>query len=93
MTEINNKFFDRVDEFIQVANQQLASNSKGEVSASLVFAASRFNAWLSATGFNNAKEMEDARAETIEYFTTEFKKKLIENLDDHIKNFDDYMKG
>ncbi len=91
MTEIDDKFYNRADEHIHLSNEQLATGSKGEVSASMMYSVARFNAWVSAAGWRNAKEMQDAKEETIEYFVAEYKKKLTENLDDYIKNFDHYM--
>jgi len=93
MAEIDNKFYDRVDEHIHLSNQQLSKGgSKGEVSAAMMYSVARFNAWISAAGWNNAKELEEAKEKTIEYFVEEYKKKLTENLDDYIRNFDHYMK-
>ena len=90
MAEIDTKFYDMADAHIHLSNQQLASASKGEVSASMMYSLTRFNAWISAAGWNTAKELEDAKEQTIEYFTAEYRKKLSENLDDYIKNFDHY---
>ncbi len=36
--------------------------------------------------------MKDLKEETIEYFVQEYRKMLPENLDDYIKNFEDYMR-
>ncbi len=91
MTKMDDQFFDRADEYIRVANQQLSNATRGEVSASMRYSQARFDAWVSAAGWNNAKEMEDAKAETIEYFVERYKTMLSENLDDYIKNFDQYM--
>ncbi len=87
------KFFDRADAVIAVANSQLPDASRGRVSASLMYATARFNAWISALGSGSATEMSAARADTIDYFVGEYRKMLEENLDDHIANFDKYMRG
>jgi hypothetical protein len=47
---------------------------------------------LSNCGWNKAKEMAEAKEETIEYFVTEYRKMLEENLDDYINNFESYMR-
>lgn len=91
MTEIDDNFLNRVDEHIQLSNRQIASASRGEVSASMMYSVARFNAWLSACGWDNGKEMAAAKEKTVEYFVAEYKKMLIENLDEYIKNFDNYM--
>jgi hypothetical protein len=91
MNQIDDKFFDRVDAHIHLSNQQLSSGSKGEVIAAMMYSVARFNAWISAAGWNNAKELEDAKEQTINYFVEEYRKKLNENLEDYIRNFDHYM--
>ncbi len=91
MSEIDTKFYDRVDEHIRLSNQQLSNGgSKGEISAAMMYSVARFNAWVSMAGWNNPKQMEEAKEETIEYFVNEYRKKLTENLDDYIRNFDYY---
>ena len=46
---------------------------------------------MSACRVQTSGQMREAREETIEYFTTEYRKMLEENLDDYIQNFDRYM--
>lgn len=91
MTKIDDKFFNRADEHINLSNDQLSTSTKGKVSASMMYSVARFNSWISACGFNSKREMEDAKEETIKYFVTEYEKMLNENLQDYIDNFDKYM--
>ena len=84
-------FYERADAVIQLANEQNSGVGSGNVSASLMYATARFNAWLSACGFNDAEEMQNARQETLEYFTRQYRAMLEENLDDYIRNFGTYM--
>ena len=86
------KFFERADAHIRLSNEQLSDISRGKVSASMMFAAARFNAWVSACGFDAGSDMAKAKDETLEYFVTEYRKMLEENLDDYIKNFDECIK-
>ncbi len=65
----------------------------GKVSASMMYATARFNAWVSACGFASAGEMSGARAQTVEYFVTQFRQMLEENLDDYIENFQRYRQS
>lgn len=90
--EADDAFYARADALIHLANDQLKDSTGGEVSASFMFGASRFNAWRSACGFNTREEMLAARAETLAYFIAEYEKCLSENFDDYIENFDSYMK-
>ncbi len=89
---LDDKFFDRADAHIHLANEHGEAIEKGKVSASLLYAATRYNAWVSACGFASGGEMRSARQETIDYFMEQYKKMLEENLDDYIDNFDRYMK-
>jgi len=92
MSEVDDNFFDRADEHINLSNKQLSKVSRGKVSASMMYSVARYNSWVSACGFNNAEEMKEAKEETIKYFMTEFENMLKENLDDYIENFEKYMK-
>lgn len=85
-------FYDRADAVIDVANGQLTEMARGQVSASTLYAAARFNAWVSASGWTSAEEMRVARDETIDYFVRQYRAMLAENLDDYIENFDRYMR-
>ena len=89
--DIDEKFYERADAHIHLSNEQLADFGGGKVSASMLYSVARFNAWLSACGFNSAKEMAAAKDETIAYFATEYRKMLEENLNDYISNFDKYI--
>ena len=85
-------FYERADAHIHLANTQAQASGRGKVSASMLYSAARFNAWVSACGFESGDQMRDARDETITYFVTQYEKMLAENLDDYIENFDQYMK-
>lgn len=92
MDDLDKEFYARADAHIHLSNDQISDKvGRGMVSASNMYATARFNAWVSATGWDSGKEMADAKAETLEYFVTEYKKMLEENLDDYIDNFDSYM--
>jgi len=92
MAEIDDKFYERADEHINLSNEQLKLESRGKVSASMMYSVSRFNSWVSACGWENGDDMKKAKQETLEYFVSEYRKMLDENLDDYINNFDQYMK-
>ena len=87
------KFFARADAHIQLSNEQVGDSSRGKVSASMMYATARFNAWVSACEFESSSDMANAKAEAIEYFVAEYRKMLGENLDEYIRNFDDYLKA
>lgn len=92
MQNTDDEFYERADQHIRLSNQQITEEiGKGKVSASMLFATSRFNAWISASGWETAEELANAKQETIEYFLAEYRKMLEENLDEYIENFEEYM--
>jgi hypothetical protein len=91
VTDTDKDFYPRADAVIRLANDQLTDVSRGKVSASCMYASSRFSAWVSACGFDSGKDMAAAKQETIEYFVKQYRAMLEENLDDYIDNFGNYM--
>ena len=88
-----NDFYVRVDALIHVANQQCNQADKGKVSASFLFAAARFNSWVSASGFESNELMQANRQELVQYFVQQYQSMLEDNLDEFINNFSSYQKG
>ena len=89
--DIDDRFYDRADEIIKVANEQLGYASPGKVSASSLYASARFNAWVTAIGFSTSDEMQAARERTLDFLVEQYRAMLAENLDDYIANFANYM--
>ena len=85
-------FFDRADAHIRLSNDQLAATDAGMTSASMMYAAARFNAWVTALGFRSGEEMAEKKEEILRYFTEQYQFMLRDNLDDYISRFEDYMK-
>jgi hypothetical protein len=90
--DVDPEFYERADAHINLSNDQLSRVTRGKASASMLYGTARFNAWVSATGFNSGAEMRQAREETIRYFVEQYEKMLVENLDDYIEHFEKYMK-
>ena len=94
MKDVDKGFYERADAHIHLSNDQITNEvSRGQVSASMLYSVARFNAWVSANGFQNREDMFVAKEEVLDYFTTEYRKMLEENVDDYITNFDSYMKS
>jgi hypothetical protein len=92
MTEETDKtFFERADAYITLANEQATNVSRGKVSASMMFATARFNAWVSASGTESGEELASVKEEAIEYFVSEYRKMLEENLGEYVEHFEKYM--
>ena len=85
------RFFDLAEEHLSVANGQLQDVPRGQVSASMMYACARFNAWLSASNRASAADLKGAYGETIEYFVAQYRKMLVKNLDDFVANFGEYV--
>lgn len=88
--DADEEFFARADAHIHLSNDQAKQASPGQVSASMMFATARFNAWLTATGFESGAEMKAHREENIEYFVTEYRKMLGQNMDEYIARYEQY---
>ncbi len=87
-------FYDRADAHIALANQQIGPQAtRGNVSASMLFATARFNAWASACGSDDAGHLARVRADLVRYHVEQYQRMLIASVDDYILNFDKYMKG
>ena len=85
-------FWSRADAHIRLSNEQCARAAIGEVRASMLYAASRFNAFMVASQAPDAATLKAGTAHAVEYFTDEFRKMLEDNFADHAKNFDAYFK-
>jgi hypothetical protein len=92
-SDVDDKFYARADAHIHLSNDQCGEIGRGKVSASMMYATARFNAWISACGFESDQEMSAARAQTVEYFVDQYRKMLEDNLDDYIAHFHKYMKS
>jgi len=88
---VDDGFWDRADAHINLANSACGTVAAGKVSASLLYAASRFNAFVVASNSSSATDLRDRKGEALEYFTAEFRKMLEENCDDYIEHFEKYV--
>ena len=92
MQEVDDEFYDRADAHIHLSNEQISEEvGRGKVSASFMYAVARFNSYVTATGWNSQKELSEAKDEAIEYFVSEYRKMLVENMEDYEENFNEYM--
>lgn len=88
---IPKEFFDRADAIIRIANAQLEDEQRGKVSASTLYAAARFNAFVSASSYSSSAEMKKDIDQIVDYFAEQYQKMLRDNLEDHATNFSDYF--
>ena len=89
--DVDEGFYERADEHLRIASDQLDAVSQGRVSASLMYACARFNVWVSASHRETPADVKRAYGQTIEYFVAEYRKMLVKNLDDYVDNFDKFQ--
>lgn len=83
-------FFKRADDVIAVANEQLKTSRSDRVAASTAFAAARFAVWAVCTTTTEQSQVAQRRDQFLENFVTGYRQMLIDNFNDHEKNFDTY---
>ena len=88
---LDQKFWERADAIIELANQQSDESSVGEVSSSLLFAAARFNAFDVAVSALGVDELKADKDEAIRFLSRQYSSALAESFDDLIENFDSYQ--
>ena len=86
-SKTDDKYYQRADEVINLANKQCDDITPTKVNLSLMFASARFSAFITATLANDLDELKRDREEAVKYFTEQFSKMLNENLDENIKNY------
>lgn len=90
--KMDKDFFKRTDAFIKVANELTQEHEVGKVSASMLYAAARFNAFIVASSAKDKAEADRNKVEAIEYFTNQYRNMLLANMDDYIEKYDEYLK-
>ena len=76
------------DSFISVANQHAERQDPFMVSSAFLYAAARFSAFATAVQAEKLENFEADREPAIEYFTTELRRMLGENMDDYRRVFE-----
>ena len=71
------EFLKLVDEFIHLANKLNENRKEGEVSAAILFAAGRYNAFNFVSQNGKAEDREKA----VEFYVNEYRKAIVSNLD------------
>ena len=71
------EFLDLVDKFIHLANELADGGQAGEVSAAILFAAGRYNAF----NFVSTGGTDDTRAQAEAFYVSEYRKALVSNLE------------
>ena len=90
-TNEDKKFYEMADAFIAIANEQSKNENPGKVSASFLYAASRFNTFIVAAVSCQANEFASKKEESIDYFMAKYKEMLVEHFENYKENFDQYI--
>ena len=85
-------FYKMADSFIDLANQHCENNDNAEVGSAMLFASSRFSAFVVASFAQNKDHYEGEIDNAVEYFGNEFKRMLTENLDQYKTVFEEAPK-
>ena len=85
--ERNQLYRQMADSFISVANQHAEQQNKYMVGSAFLYGAARFSAFVTAVQAQELGKYDGEREEVIEYFVSEFRRMLGENLDDYRRVF------
>lgn len=85
------EFWKLADSFIKLANEHYEKNGDGKVGYAMLYAAARFNAFIVATTAGDKTELATEKDPAADYFTEQYRKMFVENLEDYHSNFDQYL--
>ena len=89
MSDVRDKqFWELADSFIQLANTNLNAAKPSKVSASALFAASRFNAFVITVSASSKEQLIAEKEAAIAYFLEQYETMLRENIDEHLARYD-----
>jgi len=84
-------FWNMVDQFIEQANQACDQTDPGIVSAAMLNAVARFNAFIVANESLDKKEFAEEVDSALNYLTGRYRELLREHLDDYRDNYTSYI--
>jgi len=82
------EFYELADAHIALANTRMGEVKPAKVSATLLFAAARFNAFVISASAESKAQMLLDKESAIAYFMQEYEKNLRENIDEHLARYD-----
>lgn len=90
--EVDVLYRQMVDSFIDRANELADQNSSENVGMALLFAASRFNAFVVSQHAENIEDYERDLVKAQKFFLSQYREMLTENLEDYKKSYQKYYK-
>ncbi len=89
--ELDTQYRQIIDNFIDQANTLAENNSPENVGMALLFAASRFNAYVVSQHAENIENYEKDLEKARSFFSAQYLEMLDENLDDYKRIYDKYF--
>ncbi len=83
----NKEFYKTADSFIDVANSHCETQENTRVGSALLFATARFSSFVVASQSKDKESYEAEIDNALEFFTSEFKRMLAQNLEDYKSAF------
>ena len=83
------EFYELADAHIALCNTHMGKVKPAKVSASMLFAAARFNAFVIYASSENKTQFLLEKEAAISYFMQEYEKYLRENVDEHLSRYED----
>ena len=77
------EFIALADAFVALANERSAESGGVKVGAAMLYAATRFNAYIVASRTRDADELKADRAIALQHFSEQHDSMLAQNLDDY----------
>ena len=85
------EFLDIANTFIDVANAHCDKLAGAKVSAAMLYAAARFNAFVAAGSTKSQQELLEQRDAAIAYLVEQYSKMLNEHFGDYQRNYSTYL--
>ena len=92
-TQLETQFWDLVDHFIQQANNACEALEPGIVSAALLNAAVRFNAFVVASASLDRNEFIEEIEPSQQHLTERYRELLSDNLEDYREHYKVYIRS
>ncbi|MFA9420180.1 MAG: DUF3144 domain-containing protein [Gammaproteobacteria bacterium] len=90
--EVDARYREMIDSFIDNANELAELNSPENVGMALLFAASRFNAFVVSQHAENIDDYEKDLIKAQDFFMSQYQEMLNENLEDYKSAYAKYSK-
>ena len=89
-TQPDKEFFELADSFIHLANKHCNDVRRTKVSATILYATARFNAFVVASSTKRKDQLTSEKEVATAYLVEQYEKMLRENLDDYESNYKKY---